>query len=70
MSQSPIAPSLAARGRFLAAAIGGAYVVLNGLLTAAAPLTAKWPVYAVTAVTVPPMVLVMIYVVIPLARRL
>ena len=57
------------RGRFLGIAMLGAYLTLNALLAAVAPLTADWPLYATTALTVPPMVLVMVYVVIPLARR-
>ena len=57
------------RCRFLAAAMLGAYVVLNTLLAAVAPLTAHWPIYGVTALTIPPMVLAMVYLVIPLARR-
>jgi hypothetical protein len=60
---------LLARCRFLAVAMLGAYVVLNVLLVAVAPITAHWPIYGVTAVTVPPMVLTMIYLVIPIARR-
>ncbi|HLH93056.1 MAG TPA: hypothetical protein VKX28_31925 [Xanthobacteraceae bacterium] len=64
--QSP----LIARCRFLAAAMLGAYVVLNALLAAVTPITVHWPVYGVTALTIPPMVLAMIYLVIPLARRL
>jgi len=71
MMSRQITPSLlAAHGRFLAPAIGGAYVVLNALMTVLAPLTKGWPVYGVTAVTAPPMVVVMVYVVMPLARRL
>jgi antibiotic biosynthesis monooxygenase (ABM) superfamily enzyme len=63
-------PWLIARCRFLASAILGAYVVLNSLLALCAPVIAHWPMYGITAVTVPPMVLTMIYLVIPLARRL
>ncbi len=63
-------PVLLAHGRFLAAAISGAYVILNALMTVAAPLTRGWPVYGVTAVTAPPMVTAVVYLVVPLARRL
>lgn len=62
--------SVLARLRFLLLAMLGAYAVLNLLLMLLAPLTAHWPTYAVTALAVPPMVLAMVHVVIPLARRL
>lgn len=55
--------------RFVAAAIAGAYVVINLLLAVVSPFTSGWPMPAVTAVVVPPMVLSMIHLVIPLARR-
>jgi hypothetical protein len=45
------------------------YTVLNALLAALAPLTEGWPTYGTTAIAVPPMVLAMVYVVIPLARK-
>jgi hypothetical protein len=67
-SQTSVSP-IVSRCRFLAAAILGAYLILNVLLKISAPLTAHWPTYGVTAVAVPPMVLAMIYVVIPIARR-
>ena len=57
------------RVRFLAVAMVGAYVILNAMLAALSPLTAGWPTYAVTGVAVPPMVLAMVYAVIPLARQ-
>ena len=57
------------RARFLGVAMLGAYLVLNVFLAACAPFTADWPIYGVTALVVPPMVLTMIYAVIPLARR-
>lgn len=60
---------LIARCRFLLVAMSGAYVVLNVLLAMVAPLTAHWPIYGVTALTIPPMVLAMVYLVIPIARR-
>ena len=59
----------AARMRFLAAAMIGAYVVINALLLALKPLTEGMRPLAFTAILVPPMVLAMVYVVIPLARR-
>jgi hypothetical protein len=61
--------SLFSRCRFLAIAMLGAYLVLNLLLALTAALTANWPIYGITALTVPPMVLAMVYIVIPLARR-
>jgi hypothetical protein len=64
-----VSASLLARGRFLAVAMLGAYLILNTLLALLAPLTAQWPTYAVTALAVPPMVLAMVHIVIPLARR-
>lgn len=60
---------LLAKSRFLAAAMAGAYTVLNVLLALLAPLTEGWPTYGTTAIAVPPMVLAMVYVVIPLARK-
>lgn len=55
--------------RFVAAAMVGAYLVINLLLALVTPLTPGWPLPALTAVVVPPMVLAMIHLVIPLARR-
>jgi hypothetical protein len=69
MKNLNVQSALIARCRFLGVAMVGAYVVLNGLLVAVAPVTKHWPVLGVTAVTVPPMVLAMVYLVIPLARR-
>ncbi len=60
---------LLAKSRFLAAAMVGAYTVLNALLAVLAPLTEGWSTYGTTAIAVPPMVLAMVYVVIPLARK-
>jgi hypothetical protein len=70
MGQPRLGSTLTAQCRFLALTILGAYVVLNALLALCAPLIARWPMYGITAVTVPPTVLAMIYLVIPLARRL
>jgi len=61
---------LASRLRFLAVATGGAYAAINVLLALLAPLTQGWPTLGVTAVAVPPMVLAMVYGVIPIAFRL
>ncbi|RAI42861.1 hypothetical protein [Rhodoplanes roseus] len=55
--------------RFVAIAMVGAYVVINTLLALVSPLTAGWPFPALTAVVVPPMVIAMIHLVIPIARR-
>jgi hypothetical protein len=62
-------PRLPARVRFLAAAMLGAYTVLNALLVLFDPLIGHWPPYGATAAVVPPMVVAMVYAVIPLARR-
>jgi len=55
---------------FLASAMAGAYVLINAILWLTAPLTEGWPVWRVTLVAVPPMVMGMVYGVMPLARRL
>ena len=55
--------------RFLTVAMLGAWTALNLLLSAASPLTRGWPIQATTALTVPLMVLAMVYLVIPVARR-
>lgn len=54
--------------RFLGTLMFGAYLLINALLLALAPLTAGWPIWSVTALAVPPMVLGMVYLVMPLAR--
>ncbi|MGL4291260.1 MAG: hypothetical protein ACRCVA_33215 [Phreatobacter sp.] len=64
-----IRPATLAHFRFLATLMVGAYGLINTLLFALAPLTAGWPTWAVTALAVPPMVLGMVHLVIPLARR-
>jgi hypothetical protein len=46
-----------------------AYALINIILVALGPLTTGWPIWAVTALAVPPMVLAMVYIVIPSARR-
>jgi antibiotic biosynthesis monooxygenase (ABM) superfamily enzyme len=55
--------------KFLSAAILGAYLVINALMLALGPLTRGLPQLGMTAVIVPPMVLAMVYLVIPAARR-
>jgi hypothetical protein len=60
---------LLARLRFLATLMLGAYLLINLLLSALAPLTSGWPTWSVTALAVPPMVLGMVYLVIPIAHR-
>lgn len=61
--------NLARHGRFLGLTMSGAYGLINGILAAAQPLTQGWPVWQTTLVAVPPMVLGMVYAVVPLARR-
>lgn len=61
-------PALA-RLRFLGTLMLGAYLLINALLLALTPVTGGWPVWSVTALAVPPMVLGMVYLVMPLARR-
>jgi hypothetical protein len=69
MTTTPAQFPLLAKSRFLGTAMAGAYAVLNVLLAVLAPLTEGWPTYGTTALAVPPMVLAMVYVVIPLARK-
>jgi hypothetical protein len=64
----PCSPNLA-RCRFLGILIVAAYTLINIILVALGPFTAGWPTWAVTALAVPPMVLAMVHVVIPIARR-
>jgi len=58
-----------AQVRFLAALMIGAYVILNTLMMALEPFTHGMTPLLSTAVVVPPMVLAMVYVVIPIAKR-
>jgi hypothetical protein len=58
-----------ARLRFLGTLMLGAYLLINVILAALAPVTAGWSTWSVTALAVPPMVLGMVYLVIPIARR-
>uniref|UniRef100_A0A9E7ZUP0 Uncharacterized protein n=1 Tax=Bosea sp. NBC_00436 TaxID=2969620 RepID=A0A9E7ZUP0_9HYPH len=60
---------LASRLRFLTVAIVGAYTAINLVLAVLAPFTVGWPIFGVTALAVPPMVLAMVYGVIPIAFR-
>jgi hypothetical protein len=69
MTATRTLPALLTRVRFLGTAMLGAYVLINLILAALAPLTGGWPLWGITAIAVPPMVLGMIYLVIPLARR-
>ncbi|GAU80656.1 hypothetical protein [Bosea sp. BIWAKO-01] len=69
MPRSPSLPAVLGRLRFLGTLMVGAYLLINALLTLLAPLTAGWSTWSVTALAVPPMVLGMVYLVIPIARR-
>jgi len=69
MAATTLIPVLA-RLRFLGTLMLGAYLLINALLLALAPLTSGWPIWSVTALAVPPMVLGMVYLVMPLARRM
>lgn len=55
--------------RFLGATMIGAYITINALLFALRPFTQGMSPFASTALLVPPMVLAMVYLVIPAARR-
>lgn len=59
----------AAQLRFLAATMLGAWVALNAFMLLLRPVTQGLPPLASTAIVVPPMVLAMVYLVIPIARR-
>lgn len=61
--------SLSARIRFLGATMVGAYLVINALMLILTPITQGLPRLGFTAVLVPPMVLAMVYLVIPVAKR-
>lgn len=58
-----------ARLRFLGTLMLGAYLLINAILALLAPLTTGWSTWSVTALAVPPMVLGMVHLVMPLARR-
>ena len=55
--------------RFLGVTMVGAYIALNILMLALRPITAGMPPLAATALVVPPMVLAMVYLIIPIAKR-
>jgi hypothetical protein len=57
------------RLQFLGLLMLGAYLLINLILLALAPLTAGWSLWAVTAIAVPLMVIGMVYGIIPFARR-
>jgi len=61
--------NLQSRVRFLATAMVGAYVVLNALMLAVRPFTAGMTPLVSSAIIVPPMVLAMVYLVIPVAKK-
>lgn len=65
----PFLSRLASRLRFLIVSTVGAYAAINLVLAMLAPFTAGWPIFGVTALAVPPMVLAMVYGVIPIAFR-
>ena len=56
------------RLRFLGTLMLGAYLLINLILTALSPLTTGWSTWSVTALAVPPMVLGMVYLVMPVAK--
>lgn len=66
---TPASVPFVAHLRFLGTLMLGAYLLINSLLLALTPLTTGWPIWSVTALAVPPMVLGMVYLVMPLARR-
>lgn len=55
--------------RFLAILMVGAYGLINLLLEGLAPLTIGWTHWATTLLAVPVMVIGMVHVVLPIARR-
>lgn len=55
--------------RFLGLMMVGAYGLINAILTLLSPLTTGWPVWATTLLAVPPMVVGMVHLVLPVARR-
>lgn len=58
-----------ARLRFLGATMLGAWIALNIVMYALKPLTHGMHPLASTALVVPPMVLMMVYLIIPAAKR-
>lgn len=61
--------TLPARLKFLAAANIGAYLVINLLMLVLSPVTRGLSQLGMTAIIVPPMVLAMVFLVMPIARR-
>ena len=55
--------------RFLGLMMIGAYALINAILALLSPLTAGWPIWASTLLAVPPMVMGMVHLVLPFARR-
>lgn len=55
--------------RFLGTLMIGAYLVLNALMLALRPITHGMTPLLSTALLVPPMVIAMVYLVIPIAKR-
>ena len=64
----PLIPSFG-HLRFLGTMMLGAYGLINALLALLAPFTEGWPTWAVTLCAVPPMVLGMVHLVLPVARK-
>ncbi|MBX3134530.1 MAG: hypothetical protein KF689_14200 [Gemmatimonadaceae bacterium] len=60
---------LPAQLKFLAAANIGAYLVINVLMLVLGPVTRGLSQFGMTAIIVPPMVLAMVFLVMPIARR-
>ncbi|MBA4790336.1 MAG: hypothetical protein AB1698_05805 [Pseudomonadota bacterium] len=61
--------ALLAHLRFLGILMAGAYGLINLILEALAPVTAGWTHWATTLLAVPVMVLGMVHLVLPIARR-
>jgi hypothetical protein len=59
-----------AHTHFLSLVMLGAYSLINAILEIAAPFTSGWPVWQLTLVAVPPMVLGMVHGIVPMAKRL
>ena len=56
--------------RFLGLVMLGAYILINAILEITAPFTNGWAIWELTLVAVPPMVLGMVYGIVPMAKRL
>lgn len=57
------------RARFLGTTMLGAWVALNAVMMLLKPITRGMTPLLSTAIIVPPMVLAMVYLIIPIARR-